>query len=122
MLITGILLAILTEVGIVSFVLIGIGAGSFTGGFAGFISTRMMKRDADFARKINIEMADERNIMVELKAKAGAHDFISWTLWPVIILFAAMQFELWVVLLLVGIQLMRVTIMILLMRKYRRTI
>jgi len=120
MLIAGILLAIFTDAGVVSFVLIGIGAGSFTGGFCGFISTRMMEKDAELARKINIEMADERNIMVELKAKAGAHDFISWVLWPVVILFAALQFELWAVLLLVGVQIMRVIVMFCLMRRYRR--
>jgi len=121
MLIAGILLAIFADVGAVSFVLIGIGVGSFTGGFGGFISTRMMKKDADFARKINIEMTDERNIMVELKAKAGAHDFISWVLWPVVILFAALQFELWAVLLIIGLQVARMIVLFYLMSKHRRT-
>ena len=121
MLIAGILLAILTDVGAVSYVLIGIGVGSFTGGFGGLISTRMMKKDAEFARKINIEMTDERNIMVELKAKAGAHDFISWVLWPVAILFAALQFELWAVLLLIGLQVARMIVLFYLMSKHRRT-
>jgi len=120
LLISGVLLAILTDVGVVSFILIGIGAGSFTGGVGGFISARMMKKDAELARKINIEMNDERNVMVDLKAKAGAHDFISWVLWPVIILFAALQFELWAVLLLVGVQIMRMIVMFYLMHKYRR--
>jgi len=121
MLIAGILLAILTDVGAVSYVLIGIGVGSFTGGFGGLISTRMMKKDAEFARKINIEMTDERNIMVELKAKAGAHDFISWVLWPVVILFAALQFELWAVLLIIGLQVARMIVLFYLMSKHRRT-
>ena len=121
MLIAGILLAVFTDVGTVSFVLIGIGVGSFTGGFGGLISTRMMKKDAGFARKINIEMTDERNIMVELKAKAGAHDFISWVLWPVVILFAALQFELWAVLLLIGLQVARMIVLFYLMSRHRRT-
>ena len=121
MLIAGILLAIFTDVGAVSYVLIGMGVGSFTGGFGGLISTRMMKKDAEFARKINIEMTDERNIMVELKAKAGAHDFISWVLWPVVILFAALQFELWSVLLLIGLQVARMIVLFYLMSKHRRT-
>jgi len=121
MLIAGILLAIFTDVGAVSYVLIGMGVGSFTGGFGGLISTRMMKKDAEFARKINIEMTDERNIMVELKAKAGAHDFISWVLWPVVILFAALQFELWAVLLLIGLQVARMIVLFYLMSKHRRT-
>ena len=121
MLITGILLAILTDVGVVSYVLIGVGVGSFTGGFGGLISSQMMKKDAAFARKVNIEMTDERNIMVELKAKAGAHDFISWALWPIVILFAALQFDLWVVLLLIGLQVARMVVLFYLMSKHRRT-
>jgi len=120
-LIAGIALAIFTDVGTLPYVLIGVGCGAFAGGLGGVVASRMAKKDDEFARKLNIEMSDERNIMVDLKAKAGAHDFISWTLWLVVILFAALQFELWAILLLIGVQIMRMIVMFYLMRRYRRT-
>jgi hypothetical protein len=111
----GIPMAVFTDIAVLPFVLLGLGAGMFTGALGGVITMRMMKKDAAFARQIETEMTDERNVTIQLKAKAGTHDFISVLLWAVVIFLAAMGVELWIVLLVVSLGIVRMAMLFYLM-------
>jgi hypothetical protein len=120
-LIVGIVLAISSAAAVLPWVLIGLGCGAFFGGLGGVIASRMAKKNAEFARTMEIELADERNNAISNKAKAGAHDFFMWAMWAVLIFLAAAQVQLWITLTLVGVQLARMVVLFVLMARYRRS-
>ena len=87
------------------FVLVGIGAGIFGGNLASAIQGRLASRNLDLGREIRIEEKDERNIVIANGAKAKAVDVFLMVFGAVVLAFALMQMELYVVLALVAVYL-----------------
>ena len=87
------------------FVLVGIGAGIFGGNLASAIQGRLASRNLDLEREIRIEEKDERNIVIDNGAKAKAFDVFLMVFGAVVLAFALMQMELYVVLALVAVYL-----------------
>jgi len=122
---TGILLAVFYTVpqGVMQalpFVLMGIGLGAFGGGLGGALSIRILKKDTKMAKQYQNEVNDERNIAIENKAKAKTDTFTSMLLWALIIVLAAMQVQLSVILIFIGAAFLRIFVLFYLLRKYHK--
>ena len=103
----GILLTIFVEATILSWALIAIGWIAFIGSLLGATANRQAKKNAEGSQQLKNMLNDEREAIINDKAKAFAHDFLHWLLWVAIIALAVMQVELWIPLMLVGVQLVR---------------
>jgi len=102
------------------FAIMGIGAGSFGGGIAGILSTRMMKKDPNMATQVRIYENDERNIMIGNKAKAKTDTFTQFLLLALTLFLAVMQVQLLVILVFVGAIFLRVFVLCYLITKYHK--
>ncbi|NLG49498.1 MAG: hypothetical protein GX552_05230, partial [Chloroflexi bacterium] len=58
------------------YVCIGIGAGLFGGNLGAAIGVYLLKKDPNAAKQKEIEVNDERNIVISNKAKAKAYDLM----------------------------------------------
>jgi hypothetical protein len=120
LLVSGILLIIFADIAVLPFVMLGIGAGGLTGSLGGIITARMAKKDHKFARDLHIEMTDERNVQIEIRAKSSTRDWMSGLSWLLLIFLAVMQVELWIILVLLGVNSMQLPLMLFFMGKYRK--
>jgi len=121
MIISGILLAVLNTTFVaLPFVLIGIGAGSFTGGLSSVVSTYMMKKDPNMAKQVDIISNDERNITIENKARAKTDVFMSMLLYGLVIFLALMQVQPLVVLVFTAAIFVRMFVLLYFLSKYHR--
>lgn len=84
------------------YLLIGIGCGGL--GYCGgeLIKRKLVQRDPKLVRAIEIESRDERNQMVANKAKAKAYDLMIWVFGLLIFVFALMQVNTLLILILVA--------------------
>lgn len=80
------------------YICIGFGAGIFGGNLGIAIRKNILKREPRIAREIQIELNDERNVAILSKAKAKAYDIMQIVFASLIIVFALMKVELYVIL------------------------
>lgn len=80
------------------YICIGVGAGLFGGYLGTSIKKYIMKKDPKAAKKIEIEAKDERNVAISNKAKAKAYDLMQIVFGALILLFALMQVDMYVIL------------------------
>lgn len=71
-------------------------------GVGNVLGRRMLKKNPEIIRQIEIETKDERNLAISYKAKAKAYDLQKYIFGALLIVFAAMRFPLAAVLLLLG--------------------
>jgi hypothetical protein len=83
------------------YVCIGIGCGLFGQGFGNIISSRVLKSDPMFQKRIEIEKKDERNVAITNRAKAKAYDIMVFVFGALMLSFALMNVSMVAVLLLV---------------------
>lgn len=102
------------------YVCIGIGSGIFGENLGTSIKKHLMKKDPKIARKIEIESKDERNIAINNKAKAKAYDLMQMVFGALIIAFALMQVDMYMVLASVAAYLFIVLSMIYYLNKYHK--
>jgi len=102
------------------FTLVGIGLGVFGGGLGGALSVRIMKKDPNMAKQIQIEENDERTITIDRKAKAGTYGFTSMLLAALIILLAVMQVQPLIIFVFIGAFFLRILMFIYLFNKYQK--
>ena len=107
---TGIWLAIFIETTMLSWALIVIGAVIFLANFLGAISNRQAKRNVEGSQPLKNLLSDEREAVINDKSKAITHDFLNWVVWVAIIVLAVTQVELWIPLVLVSVQFMRMIV------------
>ena len=107
---TGIWLTIFVETTVLSWALIVIGAVLFLANMLVAISNRQAKRNVEGTQPLKNILNDEREAVIIDKSKAISHDFFNWVVWAAIIVLAVMQVELWIPLVLVGVQFMRMIV------------
>lgn len=87
--------------GALPYVFVGLGCGVFGHGTGDLISGNAMKNSPDFAKKLEIEKNDERNVAIANRAKAKALDIMFPVFGALMIAFALMGVDLAVTLLMV---------------------
>jgi len=100
------------------YICIGIGAGIFGGNIGTLIKKQLLKKDPKAAREIEIEAKDERNIAISNKAKAKAYDLMQIVFGVLIIAFALMQVDMYVLLTFIAAYLFIIFSMIYYINKY----
>lgn len=100
--------------------LIGAGAGLAGLGFSMWRLFRREKKDPARWKQYEIESGDERNVMIQFRAKAAAGEVLQWAVlaaaWAAIFLGA----PLWVILAAVGIFLSKIVLEMCLMVRYQK--
>lgn len=122
-LITGLVLVVLFPHarGILStlpYVCIGIGAGIFGGNLGTLIKKLILGKNPKAAMEIEIEAKDERNIAISNKAKAKAYDLMQIVFGLLIIVFALMRVDMYVVLVFIAAYLFSIFSMVYYLNKY----
>lgn len=84
------------------FVCLGVGAGLLGQGIGHMVQRRALQCDPELARQQAIEVQDERNVQLAQRAKARAFDLMVFVFGALLLVFALMQVDLTVILLLVG--------------------
>ncbi|HBN83561.1 MAG TPA: hypothetical protein DDZ89_06915 [Clostridiales bacterium] len=102
------------------YICIGIGAGIFGGNLGTAIKNHHIKKDPTLAKQIEIEEKDERNIVINSRAKAKSYDLMLMVFSALILTFAFMQVDLYVVLTLVAAYLFIVFSMVFYIYKYNK--
>jgi len=100
------------------YIFIGIGTGMFGGNVGILIKKQILKKNPEAAREIEIETKDERNVAISNKAKAKAYDLMQIVFGSLIIVFALMQVDVYVVLLFIAAYLFIIFSMIYYFNKY----
>ena len=80
------------------YICVGIGAGVFGHNLGELMKNLAVRKDPQAARQIEIEAKDERNIAISNKAKAKAYDFMLTIFSALMLVFAIMQVEIYVIL------------------------
>lgn len=102
------------------YVCIGIGAGVLGGNLGTAIKNHHIKKDPTLAKQIEIEEKDERNIVINSRAKAKSYDLMLMVFSALILAFALMQVDLYVVLTLVAAYLFIVFSMVFYIHQYNK--
>ena len=102
------------------YICIGIGAGVFGHNLGELMKNLAVRKDPQAAKQIEIEVKDERNIAINNKAKAKAYDIMLIIFSALMLAFALMQVELYVILTLVAAYLFIVFIFAYYLWKYQK--
>lgn len=102
------------------YVCVGIGAGTFGGNLGTSIKKHLLTKDPKAAREIEIEANDERNIAISNRAKAKAYDLMQVVFGALIIAYALMRVDMYVVLAFVAAYLFITFSMIYYLNKYNK--
>jgi len=85
------------------YIFVGVGAGIFGANLGAAIKNRVLLKDSKAAKQFEIEQKDERNQIIMNKAKAQVYHLMIFVNSAVMMSFAVMQVELYVVLTLVAV-------------------
>lgn len=102
------------------YVLLGVGAGIFGGNLGTAIKNRLLKKDPNAAKQLEIDTKDERNIAISNRAKAKAYDLMLMAYSALIIVFALMRVDMYIVLTLIVVYLLVVFSMVYYINKYHK--
>ena len=86
---------------VVPFFLIGIGCTLFGKGVGEVVSDKAMNKDLELKRQMEIEVNDERNRVIEYKAKARGFDVMTYAFAALMISLALIKIDIWAVVLVV---------------------
>ena len=84
-------------------ILLGTGAGVFGANIAKLYFISLEKKNPDIIKENEIELKDERNILIRQRAKAKSADIIQWLIMLIAYLEIFVNAPLWIILLTVGI-------------------
>ncbi|NMC46187.1 MAG: hypothetical protein GYA52_05080 [Chloroflexi bacterium] len=84
---------------------VGMGAGIFGGNLGIAIKNKTMLKNPQAAKQIEVEQKDERNQAISNKAKARAYDLMIYVYGAILLAFALMQVDMYVILTLVAVYL-----------------
>jgi Ca2+/Na+ antiporter len=85
------------------YLLVGVGAGIFGGNLGTALRNRAALKDPQAAKQFEIDEKDERNEAIRNKAKARAYDLMIFVFSAILLAFALMDVDLYIILILVGI-------------------
>ena len=84
-------------------ILLGTGAGAIGASIAKLYSINLEKKNPDMIKENEIELKDERNILIRQRAKAKSADITQWLIMIIAYLEIFVNAPLWIILLTVGI-------------------
>ena len=84
-------------------ILLGTGAGVFGANIAKLYFISLEKKNPDIIKENEIELKDERNVLILQKAKAKSADITQWLIMLIAYLEIFVNAPLWIILLTVGI-------------------
>jgi hypothetical protein len=102
------------------YILIGVGSGIFGGSSVSAISSHRLQKDPSLAKQKEISIKDERNIAISNKAKAKAYDLMMTVYSALILVFAIIQVDMYVVLTFVAVYLFVILSMVFYFIKYNK--
>ena len=105
---------------ILPFLCVGVGAGVFGGNLGAAITSRIMIKNPEVAKQSEIAQKDERNQAISSKAKARAYDLMIYVYAAILLAFALMQVDKYVILTLVAVYLFFVFTNIYYVTKYHK--
>ena len=95
--------SLFVELNSLSGLLLGTGAGVIGASITRLYFIRLEKKNPDVMKQNEIELKDERNILIRQKAKAKSADIIQWLIMLIAYLTILVNAPLWITLLTVGI-------------------
>ena len=84
-------------------ILLGTGAGAIGACIANLYSINLEKKNPDMIKENEIELQDERNVLIRQRAKAKSADITQWLIMVIAYLEIFVNAPLWIILLTVGI-------------------
>ena len=84
-------------------ILLGTGAGVIGASIAKLYSINLEKKNPDMIKENEIELQDERNVLIRQRAKAKSADITQWLIMIIAYLEIFVNAPLWIILLTVGI-------------------
>ena len=84
-------------------ILLGTGAGVFGANIAKLYFISLEKKNPDMIKENEIELQDERNVLIRQRAKAKSADITQWLIMIIAYLEIFVNAPLWIILLTVGI-------------------
>ena len=84
-------------------ILLGTGAGVLGANIAKLYFINLEKKNPDIVKKNEIELKDERNILIRQRAKAKSADIIQWLIMLIAYLEIFVNAPLWIILVTIGI-------------------
>ena len=84
-------------------ILLGTGAGAIGASIAKLYSINLEKKNPDMIKENEIELQDERNVLIRQRAKAKSADITQWLIMVIAYLEIFVNAPLWIILLTVGI-------------------
>lgn len=102
------------------YILLGVGAGIFGGNLGTAIKNRLLKKDPNAAKQLEIDIKDERNTAINNRAKAKAYDLMLMVYGALILALALMQVDMYMVLAFVAAYLFVVFSMVYYINKYHK--
>ena len=98
-----IILSQFVELNSLSGILLGTGAGFFGANIAKLYSINLEKKNPDIIKENEIELKDERNVLILQKAKAKSADITQWLIMLVAYLEILVNAPLWITLITIGV-------------------
>ncbi|MNI49988.1 hypothetical protein D3C73_1046270 [compost metagenome] len=105
---------------VLPYLCVGIGSGLFGHNIGEIVKGAVVKRHPDTLKKIEVEANDERNIAISNKAKAKAYDLMLIVFAALLLAFATMNMNLYMILALVAAYLFIVFSNIYYLNKYQK--
>lgn len=102
------------------YICVGIGSGIFGGNVGTAIKNRHLKKDPNAAKQLEIDTKDERNVAINNRAKAKAFDLMLIVYGALMLAFALMRVDMYVVLAFVAAYLFVVFSMVYYINKYHK--
>ncbi|MBN7773530.1 hypothetical protein [Clostridium aminobutyricum] len=102
------------------YICVGLGSGLLGGNLGTAIKNRAALKNPQIAKQVEIEEKDERNRAISNRAKANAYDLMIYTYSAILLAFALMGVELYVVLTLVAVYLFIISANAYYLNKYHK--
>ena len=103
-------------------ILLGTGAGVIGASIAKLYSINLEKKNPDMIKENEIELQDERNVLIRQRAKAKSADITQWLIMVIAYLEIFVNAPLWIILLTVGIFVLYNIIQIYYINKFNKEI
>ena len=87
---------------ILPYILVGVGFGAFGHILGSIIQNKILKKNPEVAKKINIEKNDERNLTIKNRAKSKAFDAMLYIFGGVMLILVFLNVDLIITLLILG--------------------
>jgi len=101
-------------------IMLGIGAGLMGMSLARLSMIKHVENNPDLGRQAEIDMKDERNVMIRAKAKAASADVTRWFIMSLAFLMILINAPLWTTLCVVGVYLLYHVLALVFMSYYQK--